>query len=142
MSLDIREIDDGDVPALVALWRICELTKPWNDPQTDIAHARATEHATILLGFDGLALVASAMVGFDGHRGWVYYLAVDPATQNRGHGRAMMGAAEAWLAKRGAPALRLMVRDANTAALAFYEALGFERQPVAVFGKRLGAIGG
>ena len=58
MSLDIREIDDGDVPALVALWRICELTKPWNDPQTDIAHARATEHATILLGFDGLALVA------------------------------------------------------------------------------------
>jgi len=138
LSLDIREIDDGDVTPLLALWRICELTRPWNDPRADIAHARTTEHATILLGFQGYALVASVMVGYDGHRGWVYYLAVDPSQQNRGHGRAMMTAAEAWLVARGAPALRLMVRDANIDALAFYTKLGFERQDVVVLGKRLG----
>ena len=137
MSLRIREVEDGDVFGLVALWRACKLTKPWNDPKADIAHARATEHATILLGLMDHALVASAMVGFDGHRGWVYYLAVDPVAQNRGHGRAMMAAAEAWLVARGAPALRLMVRDENAAALGFYAALRFERQPVSVFGKRL-----
>ncbi len=141
MTLDIREIADGDVQPLIALWRVCELTRPWNSPEDDIGHARATDHATILLGFTGFALVASAMVGFDGHRGWVYYLAVDPTQQNKGHGRAMMAAAEDWLRTRGAPALRVMVRDANTDALRFYAALGFEPQTVAVLGKRLGAGG-
>ncbi len=139
VGLTIRPVEDGDIGSLIALWGVCELTRPWNDPLSDIAHARATEHASILLGFSGYALVASVMVGYDGHRGWVYYLAVDPVAQNRGHGRAMMAAAEAWLSERGAPALRLMVRDANSDALRFYKALGFERQDVVVLGKRLGA---
>ncbi len=139
MSLTVRPIEDGDINALIALWSVCELMRPWNDPLSDIAHARSTEQATILLGHSGYALVASVMAGFDGHRGWVYYLAVDPVAQNRGHGRAMMAAAEAWLVQRGAPALRLMVRDANIDALAFYAKLGFERQEVAVLGKRLGS---
>lgn len=77
------------------------------------------------------------MVGFDGHRGWVYYLAVDPGVRRRGLGRDMMEAAERWLRDRGAPKMQLMVRETNAAALGFYERLGLERQAVITLGKRL-----
>lgn len=82
-------------------------------------------------------VVGSIMVGFDGHRGWVYYLAVDPDLRGRGLGRDLMAAAEAWLSDRGAPKIQLMVRADNTAALGFYDRLGLERQTVVVLGRRL-----
>ncbi|WP_322966059.1 GNAT family acetyltransferase [Sphingomonas fuzhouensis] len=135
--MEIGELIDMETGSVVELWQRCDLTRPWNDPFADIAHARRTADAVVLVGREGSAIVASIMVGFDGHRGWVYYLAVDPALQRRGYGRAMMAAAETWLRDRSAPKLQLMVRDTNLAALGFYERLGFERQPVATLGKRL-----
>ena len=128
---------DTETGAVVELWRRCGLTRPWNDPIEDIAHACRTADAVVLVGREGSAIVASVIVGFDGHRGWVYYLAVDPASQRHGFGRTMMSAAETWLRDRGAPKLQLMVRDTNVAALGFYERLGFEPQPVVTLGKRL-----
>ena len=86
---------------------------------------------------EGDALVASVMVGYDGHRGWVYYLAVAPERRRAGLGRTMMDAAEAWLRERGAPKLQLMVREDNEAAFGFYEALGLERQEVVTLGRFL-----
>ncbi|RYD84603.1 MAG: GNAT family N-acetyltransferase, partial [Sphingomonadales bacterium] len=81
--------------------------------------------------------VGSAIAGFDGHRGWVYYLAVSPDARRGGLGRALMAAAEDWLRERGAPKIQLMVRGSNADALGFYEALGFERQDVVVLGRFL-----
>jgi len=131
------EITDADIGEVVDLWRRCGLTRPWNDPFADIAHARRTADAVVLVSREAQRLVATVMVGFDGHRGWVYYLAVDKDRQGAGYGRAMMDAAEAWLRTRRAPKIQLMVRDDNAAALGFYGRLGFERQAVVTLGKRL-----
>jgi ribosomal protein S18 acetylase RimI-like enzyme len=124
-----------DALAVVELWRRCGLTRPWNDPGADFARAVEGPASAVLLlrGPEGLA--ASVMVGFDGHRGWVYYLAVDPALQRRGLGRRMMVEAEAWLRSRGAPKIQLMVRADNAAAIGFYEALGLSRQEVVTLGR-------
>jgi ribosomal protein S18 acetylase RimI-like enzyme len=127
----------ADAPAVIALWQACGLTRPWNDPQADFTLALETPTSTILLARNGEAISGSVMVGFDGHRGWVYYLAVAPEEQRQGLGRALMLAAEAWLHERGAPKIQLMVREDNMAATAFYAALGYDVQPVSTFGKRL-----
>lgn len=137
----IAEIIDADLEAVVTLWERCDLTRPWNDPVRDLMTARASNDAVVLCGFDGTELIASVMVGFDGHRGWVYYLAVDPARQRQGLGRVMMEAAEAWLVDQGAPKLQLMVRETNNVAIGFYERLGLERQPVVTLGKWIGEAG-
>jgi ribosomal protein S18 acetylase RimI-like enzyme len=126
-----------DIPALVALWEACGLTRPWNDPQRDARLAIEGTTSTILGLRDGDTLIASVMVGFDGHRGWVYYLAVAPDRRREGLGRRLMDAAEAWLRGRGAPKLQLMVRTSNKEALGFYEALGLERQEVVTLGRFL-----
>ena len=81
----------------MALWQRCGLTRPWNDPHADIALARRRDNSTVLIGRDNGAIVATVMVGHDGHRGWVYYVAVDPDGRKRGYGRAIMAAAEDWL---------------------------------------------
>jgi ribosomal protein S18 acetylase RimI-like enzyme len=139
--MEIVEITDGHVPFVIDLWHRCGLIRPWNDPVSDIAFARDNPSSTVLLGRRGERIVASAMVGFDGHRGWIYYLGVDPDFQRQGLGRRMMDCAEQWLRARGAPKLQLMIRDGNVAATAFYEALGLERQPVITMGKRLDTEG-
>jgi ribosomal protein S18 acetylase RimI-like enzyme len=131
------EITDADVDAVVDLWRRCGLTRPWNDPFADISQARRAADAVVLVAREAEGLSATVMVGFDGHRGWIYYLAVDPDCRGAGHGRAMMDAAESWLKARGAPKIQLMVRDDNVAAFGFYDRLGFERQAVVTLGKRL-----
>lgn len=127
----------ADTEALVALWEACGLTRPWNDPRADIAMALETPTSDILVLREADQIVASAMVGFDGHRGWVYYLAVAPERRGSGFGRAMMDACEAWLRERGSPKIQFMVRDDNAAALGFYERLGYERQAVVTLGRRL-----
>ena len=136
-ALAIDAIGDADVETVVALWQRCGLTRPWNDPDSDLATALKIATSTVLVATDGEQLTGSVMVGFDGHRGWVYYLAVDPETRRAGLGRALMAAAETWLRERGAPKLQLMVREGNEAALGFYAALGLEVQPVVVLGRRL-----
>ncbi len=134
--LVIGDLRDDEVEAVIALWRAAGLTRSWNDPHIDAHLALYGPGSTILAGrLDG-ALVATAMVGFDGHRASVYYLGVAPERQGRGFGRAMMAACEAWARDLGAPKLQLMVRDDNPAA-AFYEALGYTINAVQVFGKRL-----
>jgi ribosomal protein S18 acetylase RimI-like enzyme len=135
--IEIGELRADEADAAVALWRACGLTRPWNDPHADLKLALATPTATILAGrIDGM-LVATVMTGFDGHRGWVYYLAVSPDHQRAGHGAAMMRAAEAWLRERGVPKLNLMVRGDNSVATGFYEAIGYDRSDVIVLQKFL-----
>ena len=123
--------------AVVALWRDCGLTRPWNDPEADFALALASGSSAVLVARAGERLAGSVMVGFDGHRGWVYYLAVSPAARRGGIGRALMAAAEDWLRARGCPKIQFMVREDNDAALGFYAALGMERQKVVTLGRFL-----
>ena len=136
-DLAIAPIADADVADVVALWQRCGLTRPWNDPSADIAFARRGPNSAVLVGRDGGALVATLMVGHDGHRGWFYYLGVDPALQGRGFGRAMTQAAEAWLAERGIAKAQLMVRADNDGVRAFYQALGYGEQERIIFAKWL-----
>ena len=133
----IRPIIDGDEAEVIGLWSACGLTRPWNDPALDLKLARDTGTSTVLIATDADRIVGSVMTGFEGHRGWVYYLAVDPEHRGTGLGRRLMAAAEDWLTAQGAPKLQLMVRTDNGAALAFYERLGLERQDVVVLGRRL-----
>ncbi|MBU1286332.1 MAG: GNAT family acetyltransferase [Alphaproteobacteria bacterium] len=137
MALHIREFREADRATLIALWETCGLTRPWNDPDADIDRIQVSRDATILFGTVDDAVVASVMVGHDGHRGWIYYLAVTLDRQARGHGREMMAEAELWLTARGAPKVQLMVRQENEDAADFYSALGYERQDVTVLGKWL-----
>jgi ribosomal protein S18 acetylase RimI-like enzyme len=134
-ALAIADIADADVAAVVALWQRCGLTRPWNDPASDIALARRNLNSTVLVGRTGGAIVATAMVGHDGHRGWVYYVAVDPDCRIKGFGRAMMDAAEAWLRAAGVPKLQLLVRRENAKAGAFYQSIGYEEADTIVFAK-------
>lgn len=136
-ALSIAPIADADVADVVALWEHCGLTRPWNEPAADIALARKGGNATILVGRKRDAIVATALVGHDGHRGWVYYVAVDPAHQGKGLGRIIMNAAEDWLRKTGIEKLMLMVRPENTAVRNFYESIGYGEQPRLIFAKWL-----
>jgi ribosomal protein S18 acetylase RimI-like enzyme len=133
----IAPLEDGDIDAVVALWERCGLTRPWNDPRSDIAFARKNANAVILVGKDGDAVVSTAMAGHDGHRGWFYYVAVDPDRQGQGLGRAIMAASEAWLRQQGVEKAQLLVRAGNEKVRAFYEALGYGEQPRVLFGKWL-----
>ena len=133
----IEPLTADDSEAAVALWHEAGLTRPWNDPYADFALALRGPSSAVLGAYDGERLVGTAMVGHDGHRGWVYYLAVAPDRRGRGLGRAVMAAAEAWLAARGLPKVQLMVRDTNAAALGFYAALGYERAEVRVLARWL-----
>lgn len=135
----IAPADAADAEAVIALWRACGLTRPWNDPARDFQSAIEGATSSILLLRDESGLAASVMVGFDGHRGWVYYLAVAPDRRRHGLGGRMMAAAEAWLRDRGAPKMQLMVREDNEAALGFYQALGLERQGIVTLGRFLDA---
>jgi ribosomal protein S18 acetylase RimI-like enzyme len=136
-SLAIAPITDADVEPVVALWQACGLTRPWNDPHADIALARRGDSATILVGRDGGTIVATAMVGHDGHRGWVYYVAVDPDSRKRGYGRIIMAAAEDWLRNAGILKLQLLVRRENVQAGSFYQSLGFAESTSVMFAKWL-----
>jgi ribosomal protein S18 acetylase RimI-like enzyme len=133
----MREAGAADASEVIALWEACGLTRPWNDPAADFARAVTGPASAVLLLHERDALAACVMVGCDGHRGWVYYLAVAPERRRAGLGRAMMDAAEAWLRERGAPKVQLMVREDNEAALGFYESLGLERQKVVTLGRFL-----
>ena len=137
MTLAFREVQDVNLESIISLWKTCELTRPWNDPYKDIQFARDSATSAVLVGFFEERFVASVMVGHDGHRGVLYYLAVDPAFQKRGFGKDTVAAAEAWLRERGVWKINLMVRSDNEKAGRFYEHLGYEINPVTSFGKRL-----
>ena len=133
------EITDADVEQVVELWRAAELTRPWNDPYLDIADARVGSTSTVLVARAGGRVVATAMAGLDGHRGWLYYVAVAPELRSTGLGRAAVVAAEAWLAARGARKIQLMVRSTSADVLGFYSRLGYEDQECTVLGRWIAA---
>ena len=136
-ALSIAAIEDADIADVIALWQRCGLTRPWNDPAADIALARKQQNAAVLAGRDGSDVVASVLVGHDGHRGWVYYVAVDPDHRHKGFGRVIMDAAENWLRVRGIEKLQLMVRPDNSQVQAFYQSLDYFEQERIVYAKWL-----
>jgi ribosomal protein S18 acetylase RimI-like enzyme len=136
-ELVIRPYEAEDEAEVIALWRACDLVVPWNDPQRDIALKLAAQPDLFLVGTWEGRVVATVMVGYEGHRGQINYLAVAPDCRRRGVGRQMMEAAEAKLRALGCPKINLQVRTTNTAVLAFYERLGFKVDAVISLGKRL-----
>lgn len=143
LAAAFREITDDDVAQVVALWEACGLTRPWNDPHVDIADARRGPTSTVLVlrapaaepAAEAGDVVATVMAGLDGHRGWLYYVAVAPDRQGSGLGRAAVAAGEAWLRAAGARKVQLMVRSTNTQVLGFYERLGYGDQATTVLGR-------
>lgn len=133
----IRRYADGDEDAVVALWQACGLTRAWNDPRRDIARKLADSADGFFVAVVDGRVAGTAMAGYDGHRGWVNYLAVDMSHRRRGVGRALMQHAETWLLARGCPKLNLQLRHGNDDALAFYRRLGYAPDAVVCLGKRL-----
>lgn len=127
----------ADRAAVIALWQAAGLTRPWNDAGNDFDLALTNPTSTVLLARDGETLAGSVMAGFDGHRGWVYYLATDPARLGTGIGKVLMRTAEQWLQDLGCPRIRLMVRADNLAARGFYNAIGYDDQDVVTMGRTL-----
>ena len=138
MLLVIRSATPEDETALVALWNACGLVTSYNDPGADFRFAKAGASSDVLVGEDHTGEIkGSVMVGHDGHRGWLYYVASDPGSRGIGFGRQMVEAAEAWLRRRGVVKAQLMVRETNTKVVSFYERLGFEVAPRVVMSKWL-----
>jgi ribosomal protein S18 acetylase RimI-like enzyme len=137
VPVELGELTAAEVEAAATLWLETGLVRPWNDPHADARRALAAATATIIAARDAGRLVGTAMTGHDGHRGWVYYLAVAADRRRHGIARRLMAAAEAWCAVAGMPRLNLMVRADSDAVLGFYDALGYRRSDVAVLQKDL-----
>ena len=136
-GVSIRSYRHGDEDQVVALWQACELTQPWNDPRRDIARKLDAQAGPFWVAEADEVLVGTVMVGYDGHRGWINYLAVDQTWRGQGIARALMAHAERELTSLGCPKLNLQVRSGNRQVLAFYERLGYLQDDVVCLGKRL-----
>ncbi|SIN71358.1 GNAT family acetyltransferase [Agromyces cerinus] len=136
-GIRIRPFDVADTEPVVALWRSAGLVVPWNDPYRDIERKLTVQPELFLVGESDGAVVATAMVGYDGHRGWVNYLAVDLDRRGERLGALLMAEAERLLAERGCPKLNLQVRSTNAGVIAFYRSLGYQADDVTSLGKRL-----
>lgn len=135
--MEIRRYIASDFEPLVALWDAAGISVPYNDPARDIPLVLASPNAALFVGLEAEALVGSVLAGHDGHRGWLYKLAVAPAVQRRGLGRQLVAHAEAWLAGQGLPKVNLMIRDTNAAVRDFYVRLGYAVAPRIVMQKGL-----
>jgi ribosomal protein S18 acetylase RimI-like enzyme len=135
--MKIRPFRPEDESAVVSLWRRCELTRPWNDPHKDIQRKLHVRPDLFLVGVLENEIIATAMVGYDGHRGWIYYLGVASEHRHKGCGRAIMARAEQLLREEGCSKINLQVRTGNEEAIGFYGRLGFAADEVLSMGKRL-----
>jgi ribosomal protein S18 acetylase RimI-like enzyme len=135
--MDIRPFRTSDESSVIALWEGCGLLRPWNDPKKDIRRKLRVQPEMFLVGLLGKQVLATVMAGYEGHRGWINYLAVAPEHRREGHGRAMMAAAERLLRDAGCPKVNLQVRATNASAIHFYERLGYQVDDVVGLGKRL-----
>lgn len=136
-ELKVRPYQLDDERDVIELWHRCNLVVPWNDPKRDIElKLQFQPHLFLIAAIDSL-IIASIMAGYDGHRGWINYLAVSPDYQRKGIGRLMMKAAEAELKKLGCPKVNLLVRSSNKSVIAFYEKIGFSDNNVIGMGKWL-----
>jgi ribosomal protein S18 acetylase RimI-like enzyme len=135
--MDLRIFNVSDEPAVVALWERCGLTRAWNDPHQDIRRKLEVQADLFLVGVIEGRVVATVMAGYEGHRGWINYLAVAPDHQGQGYGRRMMEEAERRLLALGCPKINLLVRSTNQRAMGFYQHIGYLADEVVSFGKRL-----
>ncbi len=155
--MKIRAFQTADTASVVALWESCNLTRPWNDPKLDIARKCSVDDGLFLVGELDLqihnkpgvepgtildteianGIVATIMGSYDGHRGWIYYLAVHPDQQRKGLGEQMMKDMEARLLALGCPKINLQIRRENSSVMTFYESLGFTEDASVSLGKRL-----
>jgi ribosomal protein S18 acetylase RimI-like enzyme len=133
----IRAFRQGDADAVVALWQECGLTRPWNDPGRDIARKMTVQPELFLVGLLGDKIIATLMAGYEGHRGWVNYLAVAPEHRRQGFGRVLMQEAEERLLALGCPKVNIQVRSSNQEALGFYKGIGYLQDEAVSLGKRL-----
>ena len=136
-TLHIRPYHPADEAAVIALWRRCGLTRPWNHPKLDIERKLLVDPELFLVGEIDGEIVASVMGGYEGHRGWINYLAVDPGYQRQGLGREMMEAVETKIRAAGSPKINLQIRTGNTAVIEFYQSIGYKMDEVVSMGKRL-----
>lgn len=135
--MEIRRFIEQDRKAVISLWRRCGLLVPWNHPDLDIDRKLEVQGELFLVGVIEGAVVAVAMGGYEGHRGWINYLAVDPEMRGRGLGRMMMERIEAGLRDMGCPKINLQVRENNLDIISFYEKIGYSSDHVIGFGKKL-----
>ena len=133
----LRPYQPVDRPALIALWSLCGLTRPWNDPDRDIDRKLSNDTEGLLVLEDATGLIGSVMVGYEGHRGWINYLAVHPDHRGHGWGRVLMDAAERRLRDVGCPKVNLQVRSENQSAVEFYRRIGYTVDDVVSMGRRL-----
>lgn len=136
-AVTVREFGARDRMAVNDLWRECGLIRSWNDPNLDIDRNLAVDNATFLVAALGNDVIGSVMAGYDGHRGWINYLAVGPQHQGAGIGRLLMERAEQHLEQAACPKINLQIRVDSSAAIEFYERLGFTVDNVVSMGKRL-----
>ena len=136
-SLLIRKYHKNDQQRLVSLWKVCKLTVPWNNPYIDIARKLNVQPDLFLVGYLEENLIASVMAGYDGHRGWINYLAVHPDFQAMGFGKHLMNDVENKLYELGCPKINLQIREGNEKVLSFYQKLGFVEENRISMGKRL-----
>lgn len=133
----IRVFDEADTEPVVALWREAGLTRPWNDPRLDVQRKRSVQPELFFVAEDADALVGTVMAGYDGHRGWIYYLAVAVSHRGTGVGRTLLDHAETVLRALGCPKVQLQVRVENSGVVDFYRRLGYEPYESLSLGKRL-----
>lgn len=136
-DVKIRDFSVSDTEMVVALWNRCGLTRPWNDPYKDISRKMSDNNGAFWVADHAEVVVASVMIGYDGHRGSINYLAVVPEYQRSGLGAELMRRAEHFLIERGCPKVSFCVRRNNEAVLAFYQELGYEIDDIHFLGKRL-----
>lgn len=135
--MEIRKFIREDTESVVQLWKECNLTRPWNGPYKDIERKCNEQPDQFLVATEGILIIGTGMCGYDGHRGWVYYLGVLEGYQRKGVARALMNRFESMLVSIGCPKVQLMVRDDNVSAIKFYNNIGYSDSSVKVFGKRL-----
>jgi ribosomal protein S18 acetylase RimI-like enzyme len=135
--MKIRAYEETDREEVISLWKECGLVVPQNDPVRDIDRKLKVDPDLFLVGVSGSSVVATVMGGYEGHRGWINYLAVKPSEQRKGYGQAIMSAVEALIKEKGCPKINLQVRTSNEAVIAFYSAIGYSDDNVVGLGKRL-----
>ncbi len=135
--IKIRAFDISDQAAVINLWQACALVVPWNDPVKDIARKLKVDADLFLVGESRGEIVATVMGGYEGHRGWINYLAVSPQHQRKGYGREIMEFVEQRIQLKGCPKINLQIRGTNTQAAAFYQAIGYDIENAIGLGKRL-----
>ena len=136
-SFYIRSYQENDRDQVISLWKSCDLIVPWNDPVRDIELKRKVDPELFLVAEQGGKILGTAMGGYEGHRGWIYYLSIHPDCRRQGYGRQLVSTIEKMLAARGCPKVNLMVRTSNQSTIDFYSSLGYEQSEVICLGKKL-----